>query len=30
MLEYPDDVCQEIVNELVHLIMENIGDYNRI
>ena len=25
-LEYPDYVCQEIVNELVHLIMENIGE----
>ena len=25
-LEYPDYVCQEIVNELVHIIMENIGD----
>jgi hypothetical protein len=23
MLEFPDYVCQEIVNELVHLIMEN-------
>lgn len=26
MLEYPDYVCQEIVNELVHIVMENIGD----
>lgn len=26
ILEYPDYVCQEIVNELVHLIMENISD----
>jgi hypothetical protein len=26
MLEYPDYVCQEITNELVHLIMENISD----
>lgn len=26
MLEYPDYVCQEIVNELVHLVMENISD----
>ena len=26
MLEYPDYVCQEIVNELVHLIMENTSD----
>ena len=26
MLEYPDYVCQEIINELVHLIMENISD----
>lgn len=26
ILEYPDYVCQEIVNELVHIIMENISD----
>ena len=26
MLEYPDYVCQEIINELVHLVMENISD----
>ena len=26
MLEYPDYVCQEIINELVHILMENIGD----
>ena len=26
MLEYPDYVCQEIINELVHIIMENISD----
>ena len=26
MLEFPDYVCQEILNELVHLIMENISD----
>ena len=26
VLEYPDYVCQEIINELVHIIMENIGD----
>lgn len=26
MLEFPDYVCQEIVNELVHIIMENISD----
>ena len=26
MLEFPDYVCQEIINELVHLIMENITD----
>lgn len=26
VLEFPDYVCQEIVNELVHIIMENIGD----
>ena len=25
-LEYPDYVCQEIINELVHLVMENISD----
>lgn len=26
VLEYPDYVCQEIINELVHIVMENIGD----
>jgi len=26
MLEFPDYVCHEIVNELVHIIMENITD----
>ena len=26
LLEYPDYVCQEIINELVHLVMENISD----
>ena len=26
VLEYPDYVCQEIINELVHLIMENSSD----
>ena len=26
VLEYPDYVCQEILNELVNIIMENIGD----
>lgn len=26
VLEYPDDVCQEIINELVHIVMENISD----
>jgi hypothetical protein len=26
LLEFPDYVCQEIINELVHLVMENIGD----
>lgn len=26
ILEFPDYVCQEIVNELVHIIMENISD----
>ena len=26
MLEFPDYVCQEIINELVHIIMENISD----
>jgi hypothetical protein len=25
-LEYPDYVCQEIINELVHLVMETISD----
>lgn len=25
-LEYPDYVCQEIINELVHIVMEKIGD----
>ena len=25
-LEFPDYVCQEIINELVHIIMENISD----
>jgi hypothetical protein len=26
MMEFPDYVCQEIINELVHLVMENAGD----
>lgn len=26
MLEFPDYVCQEIINELVHIVMENSGD----
>lgn len=26
MLEFPDYVCQEIINELVHIVMENIGE----
>lgn len=26
MLEFPDYVCQEIINELVHLVMENNSD----
>ena len=26
MLEFPDYVCQEILNELVHIVMENISD----
>lgn len=26
ILEFPDYVCQEIINELVHLIMENASD----
>lgn len=26
MMEFPDYVCQEIINELVHLVMENNGD----
>lgn len=25
-LEFPDYVCWEIINELVHIIMENISD----
>lgn len=27
MMEFPDYVCQEIINELVHLVMENSGDH---
>ena len=26
IMEFPDYVCQEIINELVHIIMENSGD----
>jgi len=26
MMEFPDYVCQEIINELTHLIMENSSD----
>lgn len=26
MLEFPDYVCQEIINELVHIVMEHSGD----
>ena len=26
ILEFPDYVCQEIINELVHLVMENNSD----
>ena len=26
IMEFPDNVCQEIINELVLLIMENAGD----
>ena len=26
ILEFPDYVCQEILNELVHIIMENVSD----
>lgn len=26
ILEFPDYVCQEILNELVHIVMENISD----
>ena len=29
VLEFPDYVCQEIVNELTHLMLENVSD-NRI
>ena len=25
-MEFPDYVCQEIINELVHLVMETTGD----
>jgi len=25
-MEYPDYICQEIINELVTIIMENSGD----
>jgi hypothetical protein len=25
-MEFPDYVCQEIINELVHLVMENTAD----
>lgn len=26
MMEWPDSVCQEIINELTHIVMENQGD----
>ena len=26
ILEFPDYVCQEIINELVHIVMENASD----
>lgn len=26
IMEFPDYVCQEIINELVHLVMENGSD----
>ena len=26
ILEFPDYVCQEIINELVHIVMENVSD----
>lgn len=26
VMEFPDYVCQEIINELVHIVMENTGD----
>ena len=26
IMEFPDYVCQEIINELVHLVMENTAD----
>lgn len=29
-LEWPDYVCQEIINELVHIVMENTGDQARL
>lgn len=25
-MEFPDYVCQEIINELVHMMMENASD----
>ena len=30
ILEFPDYVCQEIINELVHLLLENISDTTRV
>lgn len=30
MMEFPDYVCQEIINELTHLIMENSSDTTRL
>jgi hypothetical protein len=26
IMEFPDYVCQEIINELVHIVMENASD----
>jgi len=26
IMEFPDYVCQEIINELVHILMENSTD----
>lgn len=30
IMEFPDYVCQEIINEIVHIMMENAGDSGRL